>query len=92
MCCFNITSLFENTTSDMHKKILEGAKVRLVKGAFPANANIAYTTTKEIKANYQKLIDIMFSEEAKNNGFYPIIATHDQTLHDYAISAARRNN
>jgi len=87
-----LQAYLRNTASVMHDKIIEGAKVRLVKGAFPATSDIAYTTTREIKANYQKLIDIMFSEEAKKAGFYPIIATHDHTLHEYAISIARKNN
>lgn len=87
-----LQAYLRKTADDMRIKVQEGAKVRLVKGAFPAGSDIAYTTTKEIKENYHHLIGIMFSTEAKLNGFYPIIATHDHRLHAYVLKAARTNN
>lgn len=33
----------------------------------------------------------MLSPEARRVGFYPIIATHDTALHDFARDAAARN-
>jgi len=87
-----LQAYLRKTASYMRKKVSEGAKVRLVKGAFPESADIAYTTTKEIKQNYHRVIDIMFGTAARNSGFYPIIATHDHTLHEYTISVARKNS
>ena len=34
----------------------------------------------------------MFSREARDTGFYPIIATHDDKLHRYAIERAAAND
>ncbi len=79
------------TEADMRQAIEEGAKVRLVKGAFTAGPAIALQTEAEIKANYRKLIGMMLSPEARERGFYPIIATHDTALHDYARRLATNN-
>jgi proline dehydrogenase len=65
--------------------------VRLVKGAFVGGADIAYTRHREIKANYRKLVEMMLSPEAREKGFYPIIATHDHHIHEFAIQTARHN-
>jgi len=87
-----LQAYLRKTFNDMQKLIDDGAKVRLVKGAFPAGSEIAYVRTEEIKENYKKLINLMFSERARETGFYPIIATHDHLLHDYAVQKARENN
>lgn len=63
----------------------------MVKGAFAASAEIAFATQPQIKENSRKLISLMLSLEAKKNGFYPIIATHDTNLHQFAITQARAN-
>ena len=84
-----LQAYLRRTVDDMQAQVRRGSKVRLVKGAFVAGPEIAFTGNKEIKANYRRLIDIMLSSEARNTGFYPIIATHDDKLHDYAIAKAR---
>ncbi len=86
-----LQAYLKRTRADMERKIEQGAKVRLVKGAFAAPPEISFSTHAQIKANYQKLIDLMLSEKAKASGFYPIFATHDHRLHEYACEAARRN-
>ncbi len=86
-----LQAYLKRTASDMESLINSGAKVRLVKGAFVAGHDIAYTQQTEIKKNYRRLVKIMFSEKAREQGFYPIIATHDEQLHDFAISIAKQN-
>ena len=86
-----LQAYLHKTYEDMKKKIHQGAKVRLVKGAFAAESELAIQGQGEIKANYRKLIDLMLAKEAKLTGFYPIFATHDHTLHEYAIERARAN-
>lgn len=76
------------TEADLRPLLRAGAKVRLVKGAFAAGPDIAFTRQPEIKANSRRLIDLMLSREARDHGFYPIIATHDDRLHDYARERA----
>jgi len=63
--------------------------VRLVRGAFAERGGAAFSDSAEIKASYRRLLDAMFSASAREAGFYPIVATHDTTLHQHAIAAAR---
>ena len=86
-----LQAYLKRTTLDMANQIERGSRVRLVKGAFAAGADIAFVSQKEIKKNSRQLIDMMFSPEARSIGFYPIIATHDTRLHAYAIMKALEN-
>ena len=65
--------------------------MRLVKGAFVAGAATSFTRRAEIKANSRRLIDLMFSRRARDSGFYPSIATHDDALQRYAAERAAAN-
>lgn len=76
------------TENDLADIISEGGKVRLVKGAFAADSSIAYTKKPDIKANYMKLVGMMLSDKAKNSGFYPVFATHDDMLVEKIIKLA----
>ena len=86
-----LQAYLRRTEADIARLIERPSRVRLVKGAFVASSDIAFTSQAEIKANYRRLIDLMFSPEAREAGFYPIIATHDDRLHAYAREVARRN-
>lgn len=83
-----LQAYLRRTEADLAAQIRRGSKVRLVRGAFVGGEAIAYTKVAEIKANYRRLIDRMFSEAAFAAGFYPIVATHDTALHAHAIAAA----
>ena len=83
-----LQAYLKRTAADLDAQIRRGGKVRLVRGAFVGSDAVAYTGVAEIKANYRRLIDRMFSSEARAAGFYPIVATHDTDLHDYAIAKA----
>ena len=72
-------------------QLTRGSRVRLVKGAFVAPSDIAFTKRADIKANSRALIGEMLSQQARENGFYPIIATHDTALQDFTIETARTN-
>jgi proline dehydrogenase len=76
------------TEADLRAQVRRGARVRLVKGAFPARSAAAFARRTEIKANSRRLIDLMFSREARATGFYPIIATHDDKLQAYTLARA----
>ncbi len=86
-----LQAYLRKTAKDIEKKIHQGAKVRLVKGAFSEGSELAFQGQSEIKNNYRILIDLMLGAKAKSTGFYPIFATHDHNLHDYAIKLAREN-
>jgi proline dehydrogenase len=84
-----LQAYLKRSANDMNSLIASGATVRLVKGAFAAGADVAYTTRQEVKSNSRHLIDLMFSKEAKATGFKPIIATHDDELQQYASQSAK---
>jgi len=87
-----LQAYLHRTESDLGKQIARGSRVRLVKGAFAAGADLAFQSTAEIKNNSRKLITMMLSKTARDAGFYPIIATHDSRLHEFAIAQARLND
>ncbi len=62
--------------------------VRLVKGAFVAGPDVAYTRKEDILESYRALLREMFSPAARAAGFYPVVATHDPAMHAYAIEVA----
>lgn len=68
------------TKNDLETIISTDGVVRLVKGAFAEGKEIAFTNRSEIDNNYLKLAEMMLSDEARQNGFYPIFATHDHHL------------
>lgn len=86
-----LQAYLRRTENDLRAQIRRGGRVRLVKGAFVAGKDIAFATQMEIKANSRRLIDLMLSREARDHGFYPAIATHDDQLQDYAIERAEAN-
>jgi proline dehydrogenase len=86
-----LQAYLKRTAADLKRQIARGSKVRLVKGALAAGEQVAFTRQGDIKANYRRLITLMFSKQAREAGFYPIVATHDTKLHDHAINCARGN-
>jgi len=86
-----LQAYLRRTEADLAAEIARGARVRLVKGAFAAGNDAAFTRQAEIKVNSRRLIALMFSRSARAAGFYPIIATHDDRLQAYAIEQAEAN-
>jgi proline dehydrogenase len=86
-----LQAYLRRTEQDLVAQIESGGRIRLVKGAFAAPTTIAFTKQSYIKDNYRRLIELMFSVNARAAGFYPIVATHDERLHDFTISVARSN-
>lgn len=85
-----LQAYLRRTEEDLMRGIRQGATVRLVKGAFAAGREVAFTSHDDIKANSRRLIDLMLSREARDAGFRPVIATHDDRLQDHAVEAAER--
>jgi proline dehydrogenase len=74
----------KRTESDLKDLIPRGGIVRLVKGAYPENAELAYKKRSDVDANYLKLMTMLF-EEGDHFG----IGTHDGKLIDKARSLAK---
>lgn len=86
-----LQAYLRRTETDLDRQIGAGGRVRLVKGAFAAGSDIAFTSRADIKRNFRRLIERMLSRKARDRGFYPIVATHDEGLHDYTVETAGRN-
>lgn len=86
-----LQAYLRRTETDLKRQIERGAHVRLVKGAFVAGAATSFTRRSDIRANSRRLIDLMFSRRARESGFYPSIATHDDSLQRYAVERAEAN-
>lgn len=81
-----LQAYLHRTYGDLARQVQRGSKVRLVKGAFAAGPEIAFQAQADIKNNSRRLISLMLSPEARQAGFYPIIAT---MIHGCTISRPR---
>lgn len=68
------------TEKDLKDLIQRGSSVRLCKGAYEEPPTIAWKKKEEVDASFARLMDLMLSEQARQNGFYPALATHDHAL------------
>jgi proline dehydrogenase len=89
-----LQSALRRSASDLLHLMEVGAKVRLVKGAYHENEQIAFVHHEEINANYIKLLEMLFSRNyMKNNGVDNAlkfaVATHDSKLIEYAIKLSK---
>src|SRR5207249_1553699 len=74
----------KRTESDLKDLISRGGRVRLVKGAYPENTEVAYKKRSNVEANYLKLMAMLF-EDGDHFG----IGTHDGKLIDKARDLAK---
>jgi proline dehydrogenase len=85
-----LQAYLHRTETDLRSLVRRGSKVRLVKGAFAEGGDIAFVDPSAITTNWRRLIDLMLSREARDAGFYPIVASHDERLHAYTIEQAQK--
>jgi proline dehydrogenase len=89
-----LQSALRRSASDLLHLMEVGAKVRLVKGAYHENEQIAFIRHEEINTNYIKLLDMLFSNNYMNNNGLDnnvkfAVATHDSKLIEYAIKLSK---
>lgn len=75
----------KRTETDLTNLIFQGAKIRLVKGAYSEKAKISYKSKKDVDKNYVKLMKILFK-----NGNEFGIATHDPKMIEKAIKFSKK--
>lgn len=85
-----IQSYLYRSAGDVAALVALGAPVRLVKGAYDEPPEIAFPAKADTDANYIRLMDMLFSDEAREKGVVPAIATHDVKLIDWAKGHTRR--
>lgn len=89
-----LQSALRRSASDLLHLIEVGGKVRLVKGAYHENEQIAFASHDEVNANYIKLLDILFNRNYKvekrllnkeSEDLTFAVATHDSKLIEHTI-------
>ena len=78
-----IQTCLYRAAQDVEDLIKQGARVRLVKGAYAELASVAFPDKRDVDATYATLTERLLSE-----GNYPAIATHDESLIDHARTYA----
>jgi proline dehydrogenase len=70
-----IQAALRRSAADVEALIVEGARVRLCKGAYKEPASVAFHEREEIDAAYESL-----ARRLMRDGAYPALATHDGRL------------
>jgi proline dehydrogenase len=81
-----IQSYLYRSRKDLEQLILQGVRVRLVKGAYKEQQLIAYQNKSDVDRNYVQLMMPLLSQ-----GNYPAIATHDEAIIDAACKHVRNH-
>jgi proline dehydrogenase len=84
-----IQSYLYRSEVDVQQLISEGAWIRLCKGAYAEPAEVAYPEKTDTDSSYNKLTRMMLSPEARQNGVYLGIATHDEKMIQSALQYIR---
>src|SRR5881296_4725672 len=62
----------KRTESDLRDLLPRGGQIRLVKGAYPENGEVAFKRRSDVNANYERSMNLLFEQ-----GDFFAIATHD---------------
>jgi proline dehydrogenase len=79
-----LQSNMKRTERDLKDLLPRGGKIRLVKGAYPENGEIAYKRRSDVDANFVQLMNVLFDQ-----GEFFAVATHDGKLIDKAKELSR---
>jgi proline dehydrogenase len=85
-----IQSYLYRSGADVARLVRLGASIRLVKGAYNEPPAVAYPDKGDTDANFVRLMEQLFGDEAQANGVFPAIATHDKQLIDWAKEHTRQ--
>lgn len=67
-----LQSNMKRTETDLQHLLPKGGKIRLVKGAYPENGNVAFKRRSDVTANYRRLMGMLFEQTE-----FFAIGTHD---------------
>ncbi len=83
-----IQAYLRRSADDVEALILQGASIRLVKGAYKEPADIAFENKDDVNRNFEHLTGRMIEDDARANGVHLAVATHDRELVEKAESLA----
>ena len=75
-----IQAYLYRSEADVRQLVAEGAWVRLCKGAYAEPEDVAFPLKADTDRNYIKLMRLLLSQEARQNGVYLGVATHDEKM------------
>lgn len=81
-----IQSYLYRSRKDLERLILQGVRVRLVKGAYKEEQALAYQNKSDVDRNYVQLMLLLLAR-----GNYPAIATHDEAIIEAACKHVRNH-
>jgi proline dehydrogenase len=87
-----IQSYLYRSEEDVRTLIAEGAGVRLCKGAYLEPPEVAFPEKTDTDRNFVKLMQMLLSPEAEQNGVYAGIATHDEQMIEATIEHVTKQN
>ena len=79
-----LQAYLHRTEGDVKEAIARGDRVRICKGAYKEPPEIAWKKMDDIRASFRRCARLLLE-----NGNYPAIATHDESLIQDALSFAR---
>lgn len=79
-----IQANLRRSRGDLMRLVEKGAKIRLVKGAYKENNDVAFQSKNDVDKNYESLLELLF---VKGNEFG--IATHDSKMIEKAIRLSK---
>lgn len=80
-----IQAYLHRSVADVAKLVKEGAWIRLCKGAYAEPPDMAFPDKADTDRNFVELTRFMLSAEARANGVYLGIATHDAKMIDASL-------
>ncbi len=81
-----VQSCLYRSRKDLEQLIIQGVRVRLVKGAYKEPQAMAYQRKQDVDRHYVQLMTLLLSR-----GNYPAIATHDEAIIDAACKHIRNH-
>ncbi|GCF09339.1 proline dehydrogenase [Dictyobacter arantiisoli] len=81
-----IQSYLYRSRQDIEQLVGQGMRIRLVKGAYKEEPDIAYQEKADVDQNYVQLMKILLAR-----GNFPAIATHDEAMIDAACAFVREH-
>lgn len=81
-----LQAMLKRTESDARELGAEGARVRLCKGAYKEDADVAFHKREEIRTSYVRSLTLLWESAGT-----PLVATHDPVLVDSATQLAQHH-
>ncbi len=81
-----IQSCLYRSKKDVEQLVLQGVRVRLVKGAYKEPKSVGFQIKSDVDRNYIRLMTLLLQR-----GNYPALATHDEAIIDAACKYTRNN-